>query len=144
MDKVVSNFRIPAESLSYSPVYGKGDTCPIDQQPVAKFNIDPATGRPMSDLTAVLRSQGLDRERLLANLEEFRSEFLPDDISDSDALKYQNPRLCQMPSELAEYSEFVTQKRLEEKKKLDDAKEFELFKESLKKKDDDDDSTKQS
>lgn len=118
-------------SILFAPSFGEGDTVPIDQQPVQKFNIDPATGAPMSDITAVLRSQGLDRERLLANLEEFRAEFLPEDMSNEDALKYMNPRLCQMPSELAEYAEFVTQKQLEEKRKADEARELEEFRKSF-------------
>lgn len=125
------------ESLTYNPVFGKGDTVPIDQQPAQKFNIDPATGMPMSDITAVLRSQGLDRERLLANLEQFREEFLPEDISNEQALKYMNPRLCQLPSELAEYAEFVTSKQLEEKRAADNAKELEEFRKSFDKEDDD-------
>lgn len=118
-------------SILFIPAFGSGDTIPIDQQPVKKFNIDPATGAPMSDITAVLRSQGLDRERLLANLEEFRADFLPEDISNEQALKYMNPRLCQLPSELAEYSEFITEKRLEEKRLADEVKDMEEFKKSL-------------
>lgn len=126
------------ESMLFNPSFGAGDTVPIDQQPVKKFNIDPATGAPMSDITAVIRSQGLDRERMLANLEEFRSEFLPEDISNEDALKYMNPRLCQMPSELAEYAEFVTQKQLEDKRKADEARELEEFRKSFDKVDKED------
>lgn len=105
--------------------YGHGDTVPIDQTPAKSFNIDPKTGRPMSDLTALLKAQPLDRERLLANMEEFRADYAlkpdatPSDVAES--LKYALPRLAQMPSELAEYAEFVTSKRLEEAKKVKEA-----------------------
>lgn len=95
--------------------YGADDSVPIDQQPCKEFNIDLATGRPMSDITAVIRAQGLDKQRLLADLTEFKADYLPEDVSDTDALKYAIPRLTQLPSELAEYSEAITKARLEEK-----------------------------
>ena len=127
------------ESITYNAEFGKGDTVPVDQQPVLKFNIDPSTGCPMSDLTCLLRSQGLERERMLANLEEFRADYLPEDISDEQALKFLAPRLAQLPSELAEHVEFVTSKRLEEQKKLAEQKELEDFKKSLLEKEDEHD-----
>lgn len=95
--------------------YGTLDSVPIDQQACKGFNIDPLTGRPVYDMTAIIRSQGLEQQRLLADLSEFKAQFLPDDISDADALKYLKPRLCQLPSEMAEYQEAIVKARLKEK-----------------------------
>lgn len=103
-------------SLLAAPDYGKGDTCPIDQQPAKDFNVDPATGHPMSDITAVMKSQSLSAVRdALDIIETSKHDFLDDSVSDADALKYSIPRLCQLPSELAEYTESVTKARLQEK-----------------------------
>lgn len=99
--------------------FGEKGSTPIDQQPVAKFNIDPLTGRPLSDMTAILRAQGLEQRQLLSSLQEYKSEFLPDDISDDEALKYYQPRLCQLPSELAELSERITDQRIKEQQDKD-------------------------
>lgn len=102
-------------SVMISNKYGVGDSVPIDQQAAKEFNYDLSTGRPLSDITAVIRAQGLDKQRLLADMTEFKAEFLPDDISDVEVLKYAVPRLTQLPSELAEYQEALSKARLEEK-----------------------------
>ena len=99
--------------------FGTSDSVPVDQQPCASFNFDPASGRPISDITAILRAQGLDKQRLLADLQEFKSEFLPADMSDTDALKYAIPRLCQLPSELAEFQEELTRQKLADSERLE-------------------------
>lgn len=118
-------------TVTFVGVYGKGDSVPVDQQPCKDFNIDPATGRPMSDISAVLRANKLDQQRLLAEMTEFKADYLPSDISDVDALKYAVPRLAQLPSELAEYSEALTSARLEEAKESQRLKDLEEFKKSL-------------
>lgn len=122
MDRVNYNFR-PHPSIVIGVAFGEDDSLPFDQQGVQKFNIDPATGCPLSDITAILRSKdNLDGQRLLASFEQYKSEFLPEDISDEDALKYYQPARCQMPSELAELQERILRERIEEEAKQ---KEFE-------------------
>lgn len=132
MDRINKSFRFHG-SLTEVVKYGEKDSVPIDQLPKERFNIDPMTGRPMSDITAILRAKGSEQQNLLANLEEFKADYLPEGISDEDALKYYKPRLCQLPSELAEYSDHVISERLEEAKKKAKLEEEErlmnLFKE---------------
>lgn len=96
--------------------FGDKGSCPIDQQPAASFNIDPATGRPSDLMTSVMRAQGLERDKLLAGLQEYKSEFLPADMSDADAIKFAQPRLCQLPSELAEFQEGLIKMQIDEEK----------------------------
>lgn len=87
-----------------APKFGEKGSCPIDQTPSQSFNIDPSTGRPMSDITAIVRSQNaLEMQAKFASLPEFKSNYLPEGTSNDDALVYQTPRLAQLPSELAEY-----------------------------------------
>ena len=94
--------------------YGELDSVPLDQQAIQDFNFDPKTGMPTYDITALIRSSKLDQRTVLANLEEFKADFLPEDISDEDALKYSYPYFAQMPSELAEYTEKITRLRIED------------------------------
>lgn len=94
--------------------YGELDSVPLDQQAIQDFNFDPKTGMPTYDITALIRSSKLDQRAVLANLEEFKADFLPEDISDEDALKYSYPYFAQMPSELAEYAEQITRLRIED------------------------------
>lgn len=110
--------------------YTELDSVPIDQSSVQEFNIDPDTGRPISDITIILRSQNkMEQERVLSTMQKFDSSFLPDDISDEDAVKFVVPRYSQMPSELAEVAEKFTQLKLDEAKKAaEKKKEAELNK----------------
>lgn len=119
-------------SRTFRPVeYGSYKSCPIDQQAVRSFNIDPVTGRPVSDMSAILNSKGLEQQRLLADLQEFKADYLPADVSDEDALKFMLPRLSQLPSELADFQEQVTKARLEEEKVKQREKELEEYRKSL-------------
>lgn len=113
MDRVVNFNFVPHPSISDEVVFGTKDSCPIDQSPVQSFNIDPDTGNPMSTIDVILKAQGLEQRKALEMLTEYKSSFLPDNISNEQALKYAVPRLCQMPSELAEWQESITQKELE-------------------------------
>lgn len=152
MDRISKSTRFH-RTMCIPVAFGTLDSVPIDQQAVKGFNIDPMTGRPIYDMTAIIRSQGLEQQRLLADLSEFKAQFLPDDISDADALKYLKPRLCQMPSEMAEYQEMVVKARLQEKEEIarkeeeeKAAKEYEELLEAAKKrtsKQSDDDETKE-
>lgn len=130
MDRIRKNM-VPHPSISTTFKYGDKGTCPIDQQGVQRFNIDPTTGRPILDLTVVLRSQGLEQQKMLAELGEFKATYLPEDISNEDALKYYKPRLCQLPSELAEYNEMLTKQALDEQAKKKSAEEQRLLFEQL-------------
>ena len=86
------------------PVFGDNDSCPICQNPAQDFNIDAATGRPMEDITSLIRaSDDLEARRIVNAMPEFKSDNLPDDMSDADAIKFMKPSLCQLPSELTTY-----------------------------------------
>lgn len=115
--------------------YGELDSIPIDQSSCQPFNFDKATGFPMDDVTAILRADAMTARVKLAELQEFQSTFLPEGTSDEDALKYYQPRLAQMPSELAELSEDIAHQRWEEFKKDKETKDAEeeskLYKEWL-------------
>lgn len=119
MDKL-SDFQMQLNAAAAPPMfmeqvtYGELDSVPLDQQAIQDFNFDPKTGMPCYDITALIRSSKLDQRAVLANLEEFKADFLPEDISDEDALKYSYPYFAQMPSELAEYTEKITRLRIED------------------------------
>lgn len=97
------------------PAFGQKGSCPIDQYYSQEFNIDPQTGRPMSDITALMRCQNqVEMQAAFAALSDYKSNFLPDDISDGDALPFLKPRLAQMPSELLEWRGKLDEKHLQE------------------------------
>lgn len=88
--------------------YGKDDSCPVDQSPVEDFNIDPSTGRPMSDITKLVRAQSqYEKENILKRLNERPLEDVMTLEQIKTELKYGKPRLAQLPSELADYAEFA-------------------------------------
>lgn len=113
MDRALIHSFNPHPSTVELVAFGTKDTCPIDQSPVQSFNIDPATGNPMSTIDVILKAQGLEQRQALDMLTEYKSSFLPENISNEQALKYAVPRLCQLPSELAEWQESITKKELE-------------------------------
>lgn len=141
MDRLI-NANMFASSCVQTCSYGKGDTVPIDQSPIILQSIDPATGRPMSDITALLRAQNkLDAERILNGMQEFPLDFLPADVKDSDALKYYYPRSAQLPSEMADLCEMYTERQLKEKEEKEAAelkaladKDYQDYLDSLKNK----------
>lgn len=106
-----------------APKFGEKGSVPLDQTPSKEFNVDPCTGRPMSDVQRLCKLQSdFEMQALFASLPEFKSKFLPDSMSDADALKFVCPRLAQLPSELLEYRENLTkyqiaQAQLAEQKK---------------------------
>lgn len=103
------------------PVYGDIDSCPISQTPAQDFNIDAATGRPMEDITSLIRaSDDLEARRIVNVMPEFKSENLPDDVSDADAIKFLKPSLCQLPSELKRFHESIGQFMIDKKQELAD------------------------
>lgn len=122
-------------------IYGQGDSVPVDQQSAQPFNIDPETGRPMSDLTLIVRSQNkMEQERVLSQLVEYTATYLPDDISPEDAIKFSTPRMVQLPSELADWSEKVNTSEFESqvrehRSKMRDSLYQSLFEEYGKEKD---------
>ncbi len=84
--------------------FGEGDSVPINQNPSKSFNVDPDTGRPMSEISALLRSESAaEQMALFSQLQDYKSEFLPPDISDEDAIKYVVPRYIQLPSQIADF-----------------------------------------
>ena len=130
MDKL-SDFQMVAIAAAAPPMfmeqvnYGELDSVPLDQQSIQDFNFDPKTGMPCYDITALIRSSKLDQRAALANLEEFKGDFLPEDISDEDALKYSYPYYAQLPSELAEMTEKVTRLRIEDELRAQGVKDVE-------------------
>ena len=108
--------------LSYvSPKFGDADSCPISQTPAQEFNIDAATGRPMEDITALIRaSDDLEARRIANAMPDFKSDSLPDDMSDSDAIKFMKPLLCQLPSELKRFHESIGQFIIDKRQELAD------------------------
>lgn len=96
-------------------VYGERDSCPINQAPAMEFNIDPSTGRPMSSITSIIRSQdAVEQQAAFAQLNEFKSAFLPADIDNETAFRYAFPSRCQLPSEIASINEHFVKMRMEE------------------------------
>lgn len=129
------------ERAMFPVVYGKDDSVPINQAPSMEFNIDPQTGRPMSAITSIIRSENaIEQQAAFAQLNEFKSAFLPDDISNEDAFRYAFPSRCQLPSEIASMHEKFAQMKLDEQnaklmeqQAAKDAEEQELFEEQKKK-----------
>ena len=103
------------------PVFGDNDSCPICQNPAQDFNIDAATGRPMEDITSLIRaSDDLEARRIVNAMPEFKSDNLPEDMSDADAIKFMKPSLCQLPSELKRFHESIGQFIIDKKQELAD------------------------
>lgn len=94
--------------------YGSRLCVPIDQQMAQSFNVDPSTGRPVDDITALVRSQGLEQRRILDNLNPMESSYLAEDVTDEQAISECVGRYCQLPSEYAEYTEQVVRKKIED------------------------------
>lgn len=93
--------------------FGDKKSCAIDQTPSKSFNIDPATGRPMSDIQRLCHLQDdLTLQSQFSQLMEFKSNYLPENTSDEDALKYMCPRYAQLPSELFGYRQQVLEKQI--------------------------------
>lgn len=100
--------------------FGEKGSVAIDQTPAQSFNIDPATGRPMSDIQRLVHMQNdLAMSQAFASLNEFKSNFLPADIDESEALRFMCPRLSQLPSELLSYKEGLVKYQLEQQKAKD-------------------------
>lgn len=99
--------------------FGEKGSVPIDQSPAQDFNIDPATGRPVSDISKLVRAQNkMELNKALNDIEEFKAATgLPDEITDEQALDYVNPRLCQLPSERFALVEEMTQAKLDKAEK---------------------------
>lgn len=106
--------------------FGDAGSCPVDQKPSMDFNIDASTGRPMEDITALIRaSDDLEARSLANSMPDFRSSSLDDDVSDEDAIKFMKPSLCQLPSELKRFHESVGQFMLDKKAELENKKKEE-------------------
>lgn len=113
---IITSPNVLERSIVRTCEYGKDDCCAIDQQAVLSFNIDPLTGRPLYDLTGILRSQNmLEQQRLLDGLEQFKADYLPADVSDDQAFEFYEPRLCQLPSEKAD----LLARRVDDRLKLE-------------------------
>lgn len=85
--------------------FGEGDSVPINQNPSQSFNVNPDTGRPMSVITSLLRSQNAAEQMAILNgLDEFKSDYLPEGISNEDAIKFMMPRYCQLPSQISDFA----------------------------------------
>ena len=95
--------------------FGERGSVPIEQAPAKDFNLNPDTGRPMSDIQRLVRIQNdVAMQAAFSQLQEFKANFLPAEISDADALKFACPRLAQLPSELLSYREGLTKFKLQQ------------------------------
>lgn len=107
-------------------LFGDFGSCPIDQTPAQDFNINPHTGRPMSDIQRLVHIQNdLQLASEFAQLHEFKPKFIDKEMSDVDALKFAVPRLCQLPSELIEHRLSCAKRLMTEQQQ---AKDLELQK----------------
>lgn len=144
MDKrVIFNTGYLCSSFASRVVFGEKGSVPIDQSFSQSFNIDPNTGRPMSDVQRLVKMQNdMQIQAAFAQLPEFKSKFLDEKMSDTDALKFMCPRLSQLPSELLKYrqkfTEFAVNKELQKQqllaarqKAVADAAELESFKREI-------------
>lgn len=114
------------DSFASRPRYGEFGSLPIDKTPSKSFNIDPDTGRPMSDVDKLIKTS--DAQEMLArfsSLDEVKSNFLPKDMDDISALSFLHPRSAQLPSELAHWQEGLAQRQYQ---KAQAAKRAELQK----------------
>lgn len=97
--------------------FGEKGSVPIEQAPAKDFNLNPDTGRPMSDIQRLVRVQNdVAMQAAFSQLQEFKANFLPADTSDADALKFVCPRLSQLPSELLAYRDGLTKYQLEQER----------------------------
>lgn len=127
--------------------FGEKGSVPIDQTPAQSFNLDPATGRPMSDIQRLTKLQdNYALQTQFAQLKEFKTQFLPDDVSNEDALKFMCPRYSQLPSELLEYRDNLLRDHLSKEqakqqkevlaaRQKEDEEYVNAFRDSLKSKD---------
>ena len=102
--------------------FGDVGSCPIDQTPAQSFNLDPHTGRPMSDIQRLVHIQNdLQLASEFAQLQEFKPKFIDKEMTDVDALKFAVPRLCQLSSELVEHRLGCMKRLMDEQSKAKDA-----------------------
>lgn len=124
MDKrVIFNTGYLRSSFGSRVKFGDKGSVPIDQSLSQTFNIDPNTGRPMSDVQRLVKMQNdMQIQAAFAQLPEFKSKFLDEKMSDSDALQFMCPRLSQLPSELLMYrhkfTEFAVNNELQKRQVL--------------------------
>lgn len=95
--------------------FGKHGSIAIDQTPSMKFNIDPSTGRPMTEIERLVRIQdSVAQQALFSQLREFKSQFLPADMTDEQAIMFQKSRHCQTKSELLAYRDGISRYNLQQ------------------------------
>lgn len=106
-----SNIR---RNIASSPKYGVKGSFPIDQTPSMSFNINPDTGRPMSDVQRLVKIQDqVNQQALFASLKDYKSSYLPSDMSDEDALTFIKSRYCQTRSQILDYKESLAKYQLD-------------------------------
>lgn len=125
-------------SIATRKRYGAKGSFAIDQTPSLPFNIDPDTGRPMSDIQKLVKIQdAVNQQALFSQLKEFKGKYLPADMTDEDALVFIKSRHCQTKSELLDYKTGLAKYQLEQQQKLASVKakeeEKRLFDERQKK-----------
>ena len=106
------------ERVDIEVCYGEHGSLSIDQTPAASANINPRTGFPYSDMQKIMMQTDIsERRRLLDNMQSYKDDFLPDNVSAEDAVKYMNGSNMQLPSEFTEEVERFTSQWVENKKK---------------------------
>lgn len=93
--------------------FGKKGSIAIDQTSSMHFNIDPSTGRPMTEIERLVRIQdSVAQQALFSQLSEFKSQFLPVDCTDEAALMFMKSRHVQTKSELLAYKDNLAKYQL--------------------------------
>lgn len=113
--------------------YGARGSFPIDQTSSMPFNIDPDSGRPMSDIQKLVKIQNdVNMMALFSHLPELKSSYLDENMTDEDAVKFLKSRYCQTKSELtnwktklAEYQVKESQKNARKKAMSEKMKQYE-------------------
>lgn len=83
--------------------FGEKGSVAIDQMPAAQANINPRTGFAYTDIQKIMIQNDVsERRRLLDNLQQFKADFLPADVTDEQAIEMCSPASLQLPSQFAE------------------------------------------
>lgn len=92
--------------------YAEKRCIPLDLTPIQSFNRG-RNGWCESVFTQLMKAQSVQELHALeSQLNEFERQYASKDLSDVDMIRFCKPRTCQLPSELAEFTEAITQYRL--------------------------------
>lgn len=104
MDKMKNKTCLSASEFNQTTIkFGEKGSVAIDQMPAAQANINPRTGFAYTDIQKIMIQNDVsERRRLLDNLQQFKADFLPADVTDEQAIASCTPASMQLPSQFAE------------------------------------------